>query len=603
MQKSPICFKPDKNRKELTSNLMKKLADGFVEDSITKLNYNPWTLNRKPRVLLITPYYTRIKRSLDIIFENIKKNAEGSIFLEQDKKIIDSLKQRGVTCLEEMKRAGIPLGLLRVGTAAKKAGYDVQIIDAVFEDLENEQEYFTSSEGSSIILYGLKPEVLKEKIIKHDPDVVGISCSYSHQWGNSREVADLVKVIYPEIPIIMGGVHVNGLPEDALLDSPIDFVLLGQTDITFLELLDVLTHRGYQEIEDVNGIAYRSHGQIKYTRKRAFMSNVSTIARPDLSLFDLRLYSGRYHSSGERRLDYGYLVHGCSSIGCNTRCNFCAIPPIQGPWVSTGESEFDNYLRYLQKQGVTELILADDHLLHDSNWAMTVFKLLKIHNFAWMEQGGLSLYNLVALLPDISEEFIRESVKEDNIFNKTLIAKNAGLTTETLIRSMAESNCYSVVLAVESANQDSLETSNKPKINATYKYSKEIVNLFKKYNIKTTCSMMIGFCNPQENYIEGREQIQRSIDYGKMLVESGASYINPHIFTPLPGAPNFPNLRKYVINNTDEGFSSEFGSLNAPDGCWCRDTMSLTRVKTIIETIGIAGYEKALINATWPVDK
>lgn len=598
-----ICLKSDKNRKVLSSSLMKKLSNRILDDSIVKLNNETWKLNKKPKILLIVPYYTRIKRSLDIILENIEKNSTERAYLLQDRELIHSLKRRKIENLEEMKRAGIPMGLLRVGTAARKAGYDVKIIDAVFEGWNNERKYFTSQDGSDVFLYGLDPDELKNRIMQYNPDIVGITCTYSHQWGNSREAADIVKNINPQIPIIMGGTHVNGLPEDALFDSPIDFVILGQADMTFPELLDVLTNRTEKRVEDVHGIVYRQNGQVQYTKRRLFMSNITNIACPDLSFLNLGLYSGKYHSAGERKLDYGYLVYGFSSFGCNTRCNFCTIPLVQGGWVSMKKVDFNNYINYLISQGVTELMIEDDHLLHNPKWAMDVFDTLKKHNMPWVEEGGVALYNLIALLPDVDEAFIRNSVKDDVVFNNTIAAKKDGLTTEKFIKAMAESNCYSIYLAVETANQEALETSKKPKLNANDKYTKYVVNLFEKYNIQTTCGLMIGFFNPQDNYTESRKQIQKSIDYGKTLIKAGATFVNPFIFTPLPGAPNFFNLKDYTISNTDEGFSHEFGSIDAPDGQWCRDTMSLVRVGAIIQTIGIDGYEKIIKTGTWPVDK
>ena len=97
--------------------------------------------------------------------------------------------------------------------------------------------------------------------------------------------------------------------------------------------------------------------------------------------------------------------------------------------------------------------------------------------------------------------------------------------------------------------------------------------------------------------------MKNSVDYGKMLMAAGATYINPFVFTPLPGAPHFAELRKYTINNTDEGFSHEFGSLDAPDGSWCRDTMSLARVAAIITTVGADGYELIAKTGTWPISR
>ncbi|WP_201773196.1 B12-binding domain-containing radical SAM protein [Geobacter pickeringii] len=594
---------PDKNRRQLRCQLAKQLESGLVVDSIIRSRTGPCDGNRIPRILLIVPYYTRISRPLDIILDNIETKNSDITFREQSCSIVKSLKGVGITHLEEMKRAGIPMGLLRIGTSAKKTGYDVKIIDAVYEGWGDEKGYFTSTEGSSILLYGLSPEALKDKIKLFNPDVVAITCSYTHQWGNACEVADLVKQINSDVPVIMGGVHSNGLPSETLLTAPVDFVILGQADKTFPELLDVLTGRRSCQISEINGIAYRANGEVVHTKKRSFLSDITDIAVPDLSLVDLKLYSGRYHSAGERQLDHGFLVYGFSSFGCNTRCSFCTIPTVQGGWVSMKDQVFEQYLCYLKSQGVTEFMLEDDHLLHDPMWAISVFEKLKKFDLPWMEEGGVSLYNLIALLPEVSEEIIHSSANNESVFRNTISARRKGLTADKFIKAMADSQCYSIYLAVETANSESLDTSNKPKLNAFEAHTKKIVQLFKKYNIKTTCGLMLGFINPDENYFETQRHIENSINYGKMLMQAGATYINTFVFTPLPGAPHFSELRKYTINNTDEGFSHEFGSLDAPDGSWCRDTMSLARIAAIISTVGINGYEQIAKTGTWPISR
>ncbi|MEI6825890.1 MAG: cobalamin-dependent protein [Desulfuromonadales bacterium] len=600
---SNVFLRPDKNRRKLISILSVKLDSGIVESSIHKLGEETWGNGRKPRILLIVPYYTRIFRPLDIILENIETKDTDRTCLKEDRTTISSLKNMGITHLEEMKRAGIPMGLLRIGNAAKKSGYDVKIIDAVYEGWDEERNYFTSTEGSTIISYGLTPECLENKVKLYNPDIVGITCPYSHQWGNACEVADLVKQVNPKVPVIMGGAHSNGLPVESLLTSPIDFVVIGQADHTFPELLDVLTGRTSRHISDINGIAYRANGEVIFTKKRRFISDITEIAIPDLSLIDLNHYSRRFHSTGERQMDHGHLVYGFSSFGCNTRCNFCTIPSVQGGWVSMKDHTFDRYLKYLKSQGVSEFMLEDDHLLHDPMWAMSVFEKLTKYNLPWMEEGGVSLYNLIALLPEVSEGIIHSSVNNDSVFRNTISARRNGLTAEKFIKAMADSKCYSIYLAVETANKESLDTSNKPKLNALEAHTKKIVQLFMEHKIMTTCGLMLGFINPDENYLETRQHVKNSIEYGKMLMSSGATYINPFVFTPLPGAPHFEKLRKYTINNTDEGFSHEFGSLDAPDGSWCRDTMSLARVAAIMTTVGADGYELIAKTGTWPIGR
>lgn len=599
-----ITLRPDANRPDLESRTAQRLADGIVEDSRKDIGYNPWVNGETPRVMLLVPHYTRIRRPLDIILENLERDENDPTQLQHDKDIIKTLRSAGIKNLEEMKRAGIPMGLLRVGTAAKNAGYDVKIVDSVYEDWNNEQEYFETSEGSTMLSYGLSKKGLAERIKQFKPHVVGITIDYTHQWGNARELADLAKTLDENTIVVMGGTHAHGLPNDVLLDSPTDYVVKGQSDRTFPELLDSLTGKSTKPISDIEGIIYREQGKVKENRRRAFLSNIDTIAIPDLSLVDLSLYSGRFHSAGERQLDEGYLLYGFTSIGCNTRCTFCAIPSVQGGWVSMKEKKLDEYLQYITGKGVTEFIVEDDHLFHDPDWALTVFGKLKEYNLPWVEEGGVGLFNLIALLPEVREDFIASSVSNQAVFNKTLDAKRRGITTEQMIKAMAGSGCYSLYLAVESANNESLDTSHKPTLNAQEEYTRKVVSLFNQYGINATCGLMLGFLNPNRRlHVETRGQIQRSIAYGRMLREAGATYINPFIFTPLPGAPHFSDLVPHVIRNTDEGFSHEFGTINAPNGEWTRDEMSLLRAYSILQTNGTEGYAQILKTGTWPVDR
>lgn len=599
-------LQPDKNRPSLESVLSRQLAEGFFPNSLSSTHENPWQKGQTSRVMLIVPPYTRLIRSLDVIAKTIAREQQDARAYAEDQQILTTFQHAGITSLEEMKRAGIPMGLLRVGTAAKKAEYNVKIVDAVFEGWDHEYHYFDTSEGSSVSRYGLTDQQIFDRVQDFQPHIVGISIDYTHQWGNARHVADLVKRINPQIITIMGGTHAHGLPEDVLLDSPTDYVVFGPADETFVVLLDILTGKKKKHVEEIPGIAYRSRGEIIRTKRQAFPRSIDAIAIPDLSLIDLSLYGKKYHSAGERVRDDGHLLYGFTTVGCNTRCTFCAIPPVQGAWRAMNETTFDEYLQYITSQGVTEFIVEDDHLFHDPEWALYVFRKLREYELPWVEEGGVGLFTLIALLPEISEEYIRASIEgSPSVFQKTIEAKRKGITAELLIRAMAESGCHSLYLAVESANGTSLGTSHKPILNAQELYTRQVVSLFAKYGIKTTCGVMLGFLNSESKsiYVESHENIQRTVAYGKMLREAGAAYINPFIFTPLPGAPHFDDLKRYVIRNTDEGFSHEFGTITAPNGLWTRDEMSLLRSYAIVQTIGMEGYKQILETGTWPVGR
>ena len=598
-----ITLKPDSNRPKLSSPVFKKLEQGIIEDSLAEASLEK---GEETRVMLIVPYYTKIRRPLKAMLASIEKNQKNERNLDRAKGIIRKLEGLGIAHVEEWKRAGVPMGLLRIGTAAKKKGYRVEILDAVCEGWEQEREYFESSEGSVMVAYGLARQEIEKRIRECAPHVVGITCDYTHQWGNAREIADLAKTVNEKTVVVMGGTHAHGLPNDVLLDSPTDYVLYGQADATFVELLDFLAKKpGCKKAREIAGIVFKDAGEIVKTEKRKFMDNIDSIAIPDLSLVNLDFYSREFHSAGKRKRKGGKLIYGFASIGCNIGCTFCTIPGAQGKWTPSSEKTFDEYLAYITGLGVNEFLVEDDHLFQDPLFALKVFEKLKKYDLAWVEEGGVSLFSLIALLPEVGVDFILQGNTNALKMKLILEAKKSGLTTQELIRKMAESGCYNIYLAVESANDSSLSESNKPTLNTNEAFAKKVIGMLHENGIHTTCGLMLGFMNPLPGGIthaETVEQIDNTIEYGKRLKDANAAFINPFIFTPLPGAPHFAGLKQYCIKNTDEGFSHEFGTLQ-----WCgdltRDELSLLRVDCLIRANGIESYKETLRTGTWAVSQ
>lgn len=598
-------LRSDMNRPKPSSLLSQQLLNGEMPDSLMHLNRHKGNASdrTKVKVLLMIPSYTRIRRPLEIMADSLI-TANGSK-LKEDLKLIDLLKTEGLKYIEEMKRAGVPMGLLRIGTQAKARGYDIKIIDGAYGDWDNENYSFTTEEGSEMWSYGLSDENIKGLITDYQPDIVGISCDYSHQWGNNRALADMVKTIDPHTVVIMGGTHVSGLPEDALRDSASDFVVRQQGDVTFTELLDALFHE--RPVESITGIVFRKNNEVLQTKKRGFLKSMNTISKPDYSLVDLSLYSSEYHSGGSRQVDHGYLTYGFTTIGCDVRCSFCTIPEVQGGWMQMNKESLDQYLYDLKAEGVTEFVVEDDHLFHDPMWVLTVCDLLEKHQLPWFEEGGVALFALMALLPEVSEEFILKETRRAKLFEPLLAAKRAGITLDYLVKRMRESGCYSLYLAVESSNADALGTANKPSINSIEYYTQRVVNTLHKNNIHVTAGLMFGFVNPTSSgklHVESRAEIEASVRYGTFIIGAGATYMNPFIFTPLPAAPHFNKLLPHATKNTDEGYSHEFATMNnAPEGEWTKDEINLLRVRSLVEVNGIKRYRTMLQTGTWPVEK
>src|SRR3989344_3679762 len=127
-----IILRPDNNRPKLESRIAAELRDGNIPDSIDSLEYNTWKTGETPRVMLIVPYFTRVEKPFEVTLDNIRRENSSNVKIYES--IVRALTAEGITSHKEMKRAGEPIGLLRVGTAAGKQGYKIAIVDGVYEE-------------------------------------------------------------------------------------------------------------------------------------------------------------------------------------------------------------------------------------------------------------------------------------------------------------------------------------------------------------------------------------------------------------------------------------------------------------------------------------
>ncbi|MFI9586274.1 B12-binding domain-containing radical SAM protein [Streptomyces sp. NPDC052236] len=522
----------------------------------------------------------------------------------------------GLDTFEVMKRAGTPIGLLRIVTNAQLAGFNVRIIDSPFAGWEHERKLLDLDTGH-LVRYGLEDADLRARIEEYAPDIVGVQCNYTVQWGNARALADLIKDIDQGIVTVTGGAHSSGDWRNALPDSPFDFIVLNEADQTFTALLEALT-TAEGDVDSVPGIAYRrGDGALVRTtaatpymrilpKRQGLDQRLSMMPLPDFGLLDMSQYEQAYHSSGARVRSTGSWAQIFSTIGCNVGCDFCYIPMVNGPWRALGTDWFDLHLAEIVKQGVTEVLIEDDHLMHDPLYAMRVCELLKKHDLPWVEEGGLSLFNLVLL--HLGERFVDamddKECRNPN-FRNVIAAMRGGLTFKDLVRAMADSGCYSVYLAVESANEESLERSGKSRLNSIQKATAEIVQIFTDYGIQVTGGFMLGFVNPPSEpggnpYIESLEGIEKTIDYAATLMNHGMAYANPFIVTPLPGTKMWEFQKDYVVRHYDNGWSHEKATMATES--WSADDIERMRLELLVRANGPQKVTEMVRRGTWPVD-
>jgi anaerobic magnesium-protoporphyrin IX monomethyl ester cyclase len=182
------------------------------------------------------------------------------------------------------------------------------------------------------------------------PELVGLSVM-TFQRKTAQKVIELLRSLRPGLRVIVGGYDPSMAPE-AYTCSDVDFIVRGEGEITFRELLRAIeTDRGYERIL---GLSYRETNSFHHNPDRPVSGLDSREIR--LPNRDARVLSG-YTMLG-RQVD---VVE--TSRGCTFDCSFCSIIAMRGRQFHT--YSFDRVLediRDARNHGAGAIFLVDDNI-------------------------------------------------------------------------------------------------------------------------------------------------------------------------------------------------------------------------------------------------
>ncbi|MEG0614995.1 MAG: B12-binding domain-containing radical SAM protein [Oscillospiraceae bacterium] len=99
-----------------------------------------------------------------------------------------------------------------------------------------------------------------EDIYKKSPDFIGISC-YIWNFEIVKKLVNLLKIVMPNVKIMLGGPEVSYNSADILAEIPVDFVICGEGERSFLELLNSLEF-GTPTLDKISALSYKNNGEI-----------------------------------------------------------------------------------------------------------------------------------------------------------------------------------------------------------------------------------------------------------------------------------------------------------------------------------------------------
>ncbi|MCX5796579.1 MAG: radical SAM protein [Elusimicrobia bacterium] len=379
----------------------------------------------------------------------------------------------------EAKRQHLPVGLGYVLTAVKKQGLEFGLFDMAVDNI--------SVDG------------LEAMLGREDYDVYAFGCIVTG-YRYVDQISRMIRRIRPDATIICGNSAATSIPELLLTNTEVDIAVLGEADITIVDLLRALERR--MPISEVKGIAFKKDGKINFTGKRAIIPDLDTIGFPDWDIFNLEKYA-RYSDvnsnsfSGDKVVSFPLN----SARGCPFQCTFCYH-------VFLGQK----YRRYSEPAIVGEIKRLHDRYRCDfvAFWDELTFPTLK------------SVESRVKAIKALDFKIQWGADARAGLFRAEHL---------DLIRAMKESGCNHIGFALENGSPEILAAMGKK---MSVDQFIEQAKVLWKGDVVPLASVIFGY--PQET----PETIQLTLD----ICEECDIYPSVGFLLPQPGTPIYEWAKK-----------------------------------------------------------
>jgi len=226
-------------------------------------------------------------------------------------------------------------------------------------------------------------EDITEKLLSkcRDAICVGFTCLTGINILESLQIAKEVRKKFPHIPLIWGGWHPTIMADQTLNHELVDYIVRGQGEITFKELIWSLVEN--KDISNIQGLSYKKDGK-KYHNPARDLADIKTFPPIPYHLVDVErfIYSGteylEFPGFGERTIDY------ISSVGCPNNCQFCSTPvTYRRRWYG---NSVDNILRdfkfLITNYGIDSILFRDDNVFVDKRRILLLCERLLENNIS-----------------------------------------------------------------------------------------------------------------------------------------------------------------------------------------------------------------------------
>ncbi len=366
-----------------------------------------------------------------------------------------------------------PIELLSVAAIAREwRCKEVKLIDCIAEKM--------STDG------------LIKKIEEYAPDLIvsitGFECF--------EEDMDELRAIRSRIPgpvIILFGHYATHFPEETLKHSWADYVILGEPDLIFAEMLDALDEK--KPIDEVQGIAYMGDGRLVKQGGEQRIKNTNELPIPCYDLLPANKYYEPLLAS-----PFGMIQ---TARGCPYSCNFCVKSYGTELTKLTAERIIEEIKIWQSLFGTKSIRFIDDTFTVSSKRVIELCQMMVAQNIK-VEWACLS--------------------RTDNIKRE-------------MVQWMKKAGCKRIYFGMESGSQRMLDMYQK---NIVTDEALTAFTICREEGVEAAAFFMSG--HPHETEAD-------FIETKKFVTQSDLHFASFNPLTPYPGTPMFEELKQAIEFN------------------------------------------------------
>jgi anaerobic magnesium-protoporphyrin IX monomethyl ester cyclase len=354
-------------------------------------------------------------------------------------------------------------------------------------------------------------------IAAKNPKILGVSVHSTHLWERIREFLQKCKQELPELIIVCGGNHPTRAPE-IVAESCVDFVVRGEGERVFLELVVAILGENPSDLDGVRGISFKRDGGIVNNpgaKRFEFAKSPWAIRKKEI-LQDMKCaplcYPAPPDQVGVAQISY--------SRGCPFTCDFCVSPLV-----------FPGKVQFRDPVDVVDEI---EHLQQTFGT-----------NFLFFNDLTFNIYREKTLA------LCREIIRRRLVVH--WFAYCSVHLQEDVIAAMAEAGCTRVGIGVETFSDD-MTRIYKPQWNLDKTH--KALSLIDRYGIINRIYLMIGYAEETREILRQMPAFMKSLPIDQPRLA---------FITPFPGTPFYETVKDKIATHDLTRYTGDYPIIRNPN--------------------------------------